>query len=231
MMGKVEHLGVLAGSDDSCRNRQHAEFKAFGKGRCRSPSAETEMSSSDNVSRQVATKSTYAGKSSPVLQNALMLLKPRPSGAFKSDLTILASMRRRSNFPPYLPLKISPASSEKPAPLKVQSEKSSRLGSCSMISSTWTFVTDTNFIVSERMEMGSFPMVEIHSRFSHLPPIKVRSRTLEKYGMYSSSCGGASDARWMRISRVYAGGLFEGSGKVIFQVGRLWGRNTTRLKR
>ena len=100
-----------------------------------------------------------------------------------------------------------------------------------MISSTWTFVTDTNFIVNAQMEVGRVPMLEIHSPLSHLPPIKVRSRTLEKYGMYSASCIGASDARCMRISRVYAAGLTEGFGKVFFQVGRLWGRNTTRLKR
>jgi len=163
-----------------------------------------------------------------------MHLKPRPSGAFKRDLTMLAwksSMRRRSNFPLYLPFRISPAPVWRPVPLKVQSEKSSRLGSCSMISSTWTFVTDTNFIDKARMEVGSLPMPEIHSSLSHLPPIKARSRTLEKYGMYSASCIGVSDARCMRISRVYAAGLIEGSGKVVFQVGRLWGRNTTRLKR
>jgi hypothetical protein len=138
---------------------------------------------------------------------------------------------RRSNFPLYLPLKISPAPVGKPAPLKVQSEKSSRFGSCSMIPSTWTFVTDTNFIVNERIEVGSLPMLEIHLRFSHLPPTNVRTRTFEKYGMYSASCVGVSDARWMRISRVHAAGLVEGSGNVVFQVGRLWGRNTTRLKR
>jgi len=100
-----------------------------------------------------------------------------------------------------------------------------------MISSTCKLVTEANFIVRERMEVASLPMFVIHSRFSHFPPIKVRSRTLEKYGMYSSSCVGASEARWIRISRVYGAGLVEGSGKVVFQVGRLWGRNTTRLKR
>ena len=100
-----------------------------------------------------------------------------------------------------------------------------------MISSTWTFVTDTNFIVNERIEVGSLPMLGIHSRSSHLAPINVRSQTLEKYDMYSTSCVGASDARWMHISRVYAAGLVEGLGKVAFQVGRLRDRNTIRLKR
>jgi len=100
-----------------------------------------------------------------------------------------------------------------------------------MILSIWTFVTDTNFIVNERMEVGSLPMLEIHSRLSHLPPIKVRSRTFEKYGMYSVSSIGASDARWMRISRASAAGLVEGSGNVDFQDGRLWDRNATLLKR
>ena len=91
-----------------------------------------------------------------------------------------------------------------------------------MTSNTWAFVTDTNFIVKERMEVGSLPMLETHSRFSHPPPIKVRSRTLEKCGMYSARCvGDASDARWIRISRVYAAGLAEGSGKVVLQVRRL----------
>ena len=152
----------------------------------RVPSAEAEMSRSVKVSRQAATKSAYARKSSSALQNAFTLLKPRPPGAFKSDLTTLAwksSTRSRSSFPLYLPLRISPVSPGKPPPLKVQSEKSSRLGSCPMISSTWVFVIETNFIDNERMEGGSPPMLEIHSRFSHFPPTKVRSRTLEKYGM------------------------------------------------
>ena len=182
------------------------------------------MSRSTKVSRQAATKSAYTRQSSPVLQNAFTLLKPRPSGISKSDLTMLAwksSMRRNSSFPLYLPLKISPAPAGEPPCLRVQSEKSSRLGSCPMTSSTWTFVTDTNFIVNERIEVGSLPMFEIHSRFSHFPPIKVKSRRLEKYDMYSASCVGVSVARWIRISRAYRAGLVDGSGKVIFQVGTL----------
>ena len=140
-------------------------------------------------------------------------------------------MRSSSSFPQYLPFKISPTPSGNPFPLKMQSEKSSRFGSCPMIPSTWTFVTDTNFIVNERMEMGSLPILEVHSWLSHLPPIKVRSRTFEKYGMYSASGVGASGARWTCISRVYGAGLVEGSGKVVFHDGRLWDRNTTLLKR
>ena len=139
MVEKVERLGVIGGNNISCCGHQYAQFIAVGEEYCYSPSAETEMSRLAKVSRQLATKSTYTGKSSPALQRALMLLKPKPSGAFKRDLTIPAwksSTRRRSNFPRYLPLKISPASAEIPAPLKVQSDISSRLGSCSMISST-----------------------------------------------------------------------------------------------
>ena len=182
------------------------------------------MSRSVKASRQAATKSAYTRKSSPLLQNTFTLLKPRPSGIFKSDLAIPAwksSTRSSSSFPLYLPLKTSPAPTGKPPPLNVQREKSSRFGSCSMTSSTWAFVTDTNFIVNERMEVGSLPMFVIHSRFSHFPPIKVRSWRLEKYGMYSASCVDASVARWIRISRVYRAGLVDGSGKVVFQVGRL----------
>ena len=83
------------------------------------------------------------------------------------------------------------------------------------------FVIDTNFIVNERIEVERLSILEIHLRFAHFPPIKVRSRRSEKYGMYSASRIGASVARWIRISRAYGAGLVDGSGKVISQVGTL----------
>ena len=56
-------------------------------------------------------------------------------------------------------------------------------------------------------------MLEIHSRPSQLPPIRVRSRTSEKNGIYSASCVGVSDAIWMHVAWVYEAGPAQGSGR------------------
>jgi hypothetical protein len=57
-------------------------------------------------------------------------------------------------------------------------------------------------------------MLGTHPRFSRLPPIKYQSQIRDDPKVRHGPCVGAAlDARWIRISRVCAAGLFGGSGR------------------